>query len=325
MPPSQEKILRKARQLRADYERLSRSVFFPQVAVGSYREITLELIPGYRTKLLVYTPERADRTALPAYLVLHSGAFVRGSAYLDHYFNSVTANRAGCAVIAVEFQLAPEAQFPVQVEECYASAKWVWQHAGELGVDADRLALGGHNSGGTLAAVVSHLVRDRGEFSLRCVLLDCAMFTLAGPENELPDFDEDDPLRGPVRGAFFNTCYLGDPTLAETDPLASPLYEASLEGLPPTLVVIAGLDAARPGAEQYFARLQKAGNDCRLICHEGLPHGFNVQPGLAPRETVERSFTLLDGYLKEYLHPPKTCTKYGADGCAPMGQFLTGT
>ena len=301
MSPSREKLLRKAKEHRADYEKLLRSVSYPQVEVGAYREIELTLIPGYLTKLLIYTPKEAAQTPLPAYIVLHSGAFVRGSAYFDHYSNSLTANRVGCAVIAVEFQLAPEAQFPVQIEECYACAKWVWKHADELGVDKNRLALGGHNSGGTLAAVVSHLARNRGEFSLRCVLLDCAMFTLAGPMSELPDFAADDPMRGPIRGAFFNTCYLGDPTLAETNPLASPLYEPSLEGLPPTLVVIAGLDAARPGAEQYYARLQEAGNDCRLICHEGLPHGFNVQPGLASREVVEHSFVLLDEYLREYL------------------------
>lgn len=302
MPVAYEKILRKAHEMRKAYDELSHSVTHPKVKVGSYREIDKEFVKGYVTRLLVYTPEKQDTKALlPVYVVLHSGAFARGSAYFDDYVNSVTANRVGCIVVAVEFQLAPEGQFPTQIEECYAAAKWVYDHAEELDADRDRIAIGGHNSGGTIAAVVNHLVRDRGEFRICCAILDCAMFTLLSPYDELPDFDDDDPMKGPIKGTFFNTCYLGDPTIGKTNPMASPLYVESVADLPPTFVVIAGNDPARPGAEEYYTRLEEAGNECRLFCHEGLPHGFNVQPGLASQDVVDASFEILDGYLKEYF------------------------
>lgn len=217
--------------------------------MGSFDEVSLELLPGFQTKLLLYTPQDKPAGPLPAYIVLHSGAFVRGSAYFDHYVNSVTANRVGCVVAAVEFQLAPEAQFPVQIEECCQAVRWLYEHAEQWNIDRTRIALGGHNSGGTLAAAVSHQLRDVRDLQLRCVILDCAMFTLLSSHEALPDFEDSDPMKGPIRGTFFNTCYLGDLSLGKRDPRASPLYEPCLEGLPPTLVVIAGRDPARPDTE----------------------------------------------------------------------------
>jgi len=292
-----EKMLEKAHMMRRDYDILSHSVTHPEVPVGSYQELEKEFVPGYTTKLLIYRPLNAPAGPLPVYIPLHSGAFARGSAYFDHYVNSVTCNRVGCIVVAVEFQLAPEGRFPTQIEECYAAAKWVYDNAEALGADPKRIAIGGHNSGGTLAAAVCLLQRDRGEFPLCCAILDCSMFTLLSDHDELPDFDMSDPMRGPIRGTFFNTCYLGNLSLGATNPLASPLYAESVANLPPTLVVIAGLDASREDAEAYYARLQEAGNDCELILHEGLPHGFNVQPGLADQSVVDKSFEMLDNYL----------------------------
>lgn len=296
MAVSYEKLLEKARRMREDYARLCLSAVHPAVAGVCRGELELQLLPGQRTRLLLYAPENAAGP-LPVYVVFHSGAFARGSARLDDYVNAVTAVRVGCLVAAVEFRLAPEARFPTQIMECAAAVEWIAAHCGELNADPARIAVGGHNSGGTIAAAVCLLLRRRGAPRLRCAVLDCAMFTLYSDLPELPDFDMDDPLRGPIRGVFFNTCYLGDLRLGYRDELASPLLAEDLGGLPPTLVVIAGRDAARADAEAYFRRLKEAGNDCELKCYEGLPHGFNVQPGLAEQSTVDASFRFLDEYL----------------------------
>lgn len=298
MAVSQEKLLRKAKQMREDYEVLMHSVEHPHVEVGEVREISLRLIEPYETKLLIYYPKGYAGQLLPAYIVLHSGAWARGSAYFDDYVNRVTANRVNCIVVAVEFQLAPEAMCPLQPRECYEAAAWVFEHAKELGIDAKRIALGGHNSGGTLAAVVSHMARDSGLFRPCCVLLDCAMMDISCDLDELPEFDDDDPMRGPIRGAFFNTCYLGDLS-RQKEPLASPGYEKDLRGLPPTFVIYAELDPMRDYSVDYYQRLKAAGNDCRLYCHEGKKHGFNVQPGIATQEEVDAAFLLMDEYLSE--------------------------
>lgn len=291
-----EKILQKALSMREDYANLLQSASHPVVQVKSFQEVDLELVPGYKTRLLIYTPE-SECSVLPVYVVFHSGAFARGSAYFDEYVNSVTAKRVGCIVVAVEFQLAPEVKFPTQIMECCAAVEWVYAHAEELNADPERIAIGGHNSGGTIAAAVNHMVRDRGEIQLCCAVLDCAMYTLYSDMEELPDFDISDPLKGPVRGVFFNTCYLGDLKIGYSDPLASPLLEDDLSGLPPTLVVIAGKDAARLDSEKYFQKLKDSGNDCLLKIYEDEPHGFNVQPGLAAQAVVDESFRFLDDFL----------------------------
>lgn len=300
MAISYEKLLRKAQQMRKDYEVLMHSVEHPVVEVGDYQEVSLELIKPYTTKLLIYYPKDMPRENLPAYIVLHSGAWARGSAYFDDYVNRVTANRVGCVVIAVEFQLAPEAMCPLQPRECYEASKWVFEHAQELGINAGRIALGGHNSGAILAAVVSHMARNSGAFRPCCVVLDCAMMDLSCDLDELPDFDDDDPMRGPIRGAFFNTCYLGD-LARQKEPLASPGYEENLNDLPPTFVIYAELDPMRDFSVDYYERLKKSGNNCRLYCHEGKKHGFNVQSGIATQEEVDEAFLLIDSYLSEQL------------------------
>lgn len=298
MAVSQEKLLRKALMMREDYRVLMHSVSYPTVEVGGYREIALHLVESYTTKLLIYYPNTHEKKNLPAYIVFHSGAFARGSAYFDDYVNRVTANRVDCVVIAVEFQLAPEATYPLQPQECYEATGWVFKHADELGIDSKRIALGGHNSGGTLAAVVSHMARDNGKFKPCCVVLDCALMDLSCELDELPDFEEDDPMRGPIRGVFFNTCYLGSLS-KQKEPMASPGYEENLQGLPPTFVIYAELDPMKDSSIEYYNSLTAAGNTCRLYCHEGKKHGFNVQPGIASREEVDEAFLLIDNYLSE--------------------------
>lgn len=293
-----EKLVAKAHMMRADYEALMHSVTHPHVDVAEYREIELSLVAPYITKLLVYRPLGSDGKVLPAYISLHSGAWARGSAYFDDYVNRVTANRVGCVVVAVEFQLAPEAQFPTQPNECYSAVKWVFDHAGELGVDTSRIALGGHNSGGTLAIAVANMAKVTKAFDLCCVISDCAMMDLSCDYDELPDFDLDEALVGELKGAFFNTCYLGSLS-KQTDPLASPKFGTDVSGLPPIFMVCAELDPTAGDAEDYYNRLKAAGNDCRFHCHLGQKHGFNVQPGLAPQEKVDESFLVLDNYLIE--------------------------
>ena len=76
------------------------------------------------------------------------------------------ANRAGCRVISAAYRLAPEAKFPAAVDDCFAVTKWIANHAADLRVDADRIAVGGDSCGGNLAAVVAQLARDQGGPSL---------------------------------------------------------------------------------------------------------------------------------------------------------------
>jgi len=106
----------------------------------------------------LYVP--AGTKPLPVLVYYHGGGFVIGS--LDGYDPVMRslANAGGCAVVSVDYRLAPEHKFPAAVDDSYAALEWVAREAPSLGCDGDRLAVGGDSAGGNLAAVVSILARD---------------------------------------------------------------------------------------------------------------------------------------------------------------------
>lgn len=108
----------------------------------------------------VFTPE-SGAGSRPGVLDIHGGGFVVGNRDLDDGVNLAIAREVGAVVVSVEYRLAPETPFPGPVEDCYAALQWLVAHAGELGVDAARVAVLGDSAGGGLAAAIALLARDR--------------------------------------------------------------------------------------------------------------------------------------------------------------------
>ncbi|MGN0968980.1 MAG: alpha/beta hydrolase [Oscillospiraceae bacterium] len=297
-----EKLIQKAEILREEYKKECQAFHWEKIEVGSAEELNISVMEsGVPTRILLYTPigAAAEAERRPLYISIHGGAFIRGSADFDDYFCRKTANEVGCKVINIDFKLAPEYKFPYSAEECYRVLAWAAENAAFLGIDADRISIGGHNSGGTIAAVAAQLARDRGGAKLRCMLLDGPVVNLESGERLL-DFDLDRPLAGPQKAAFFNTCYMGDVSNASS-PMASPICLQDLTGLPDTFVLTAGEDPLTPETERYVQRLRQAGVEVEYARMEGCKHGFTVRAGLASEEKFEKAWSLMNGYLKKKL------------------------
>lgn len=228
-------------------------------------------IKGYKSNigLRVYTPE--GEGPHPALVYYHGGGWVIGNLNTHDAFCRSVTNQAHCVVIAVDYSLSPEAKFPVAVEDSYLAAKWVNEHALELNIDPERIAVGGDSAGGNLATVVSYLARERKSPSIMYQLL---IYPSVGGEitDSMIKYSEGYHLtKGTMK--WFREKYFSDPKEME-DPLASPILIDSLEGMPPAYIMTAEYDPLVDGGEAYANRLKNAGVETEYVCCEGLIHGF---------------------------------------------------
>ena len=218
----------------------------------------------------LYRP--AGHGPLPLLVYFHGGGWVLGGlASHDNVCRSL-ANGAGCAVLAIDYRLAPEHRFPAAVDDCYEATVWAAANAAALGCDPKRIAVGGDSAGGNLAAVISQIARDRGAPALSFQLLvypatDAAYDTASYRENATGYFLELDDMH------WFYDHYL-DGVADRSDPRASPLRARDLRGLPPALVITAEFDPLRDEGEAYAGRLREAGVPVTLHRYDGMIHGF---------------------------------------------------
>ncbi|HEX2050588.1 MAG TPA: alpha/beta hydrolase [Actinomycetota bacterium] len=232
--------------------------------------------PAGDVPLRVYRPRADD--VLPALVYFHGGGWVVGGLETADAVCRSLANRAGCVVVAVGYRKAPESKFPAAVDDCRAATEHVARDAARLGVDAERIAVGGDSAGGNLAAAVTLLARDEGGPRLAAQLLVYPVTDYMADTQSMRD-GGDPHLFNRKSMEWYWGHYLADAANA-TDPLASPLRAADLAGLPPALVVTAEFDPLRDEGEAYARRLEDAGVDVELVRYEGLAHGFFTMVGV---------------------------------------------
>ena len=229
-------------------------------------------IPGPHGPIPVrlYSPPSGGPHPLLVYF--HGGGWVLGSVDTADVACRALAAATGCLLASVDYRLAPEHKFPVPLDDCTAAVRWLVEHAGEIGVDPSRVAVGGDSAGGNLSAAVALRLRDEGGPALAHQLLvypvtDASFGTASYRENGEGYF----LTRAGME--WFWGHYLPGPGHAD-DPLASPLRSGDLGGLPPATVITAEFDPLRDEGEAYAARLQEAGVPTRLTRYDGVIHGF---------------------------------------------------
>ncbi|GCE47270.1 acetyl esterase [Thermosporothrix hazakensis] len=227
--------------------------------------------PGGPLPVRIYTP--ADEEGLPALIYLHGGGWVIGSLETHDQVCRSLANLAHCVVIAVDYRLAPEHPFPAALEDCYAAAVWVVEHAETLHIDSKRLAIGGDSAGGNLAAAVTLMAREMGapHFVFQVLIYPVTDH----PESGSASYREFEVGYSLTKHDMLWYCeqYLPDPSQWQ-NPYVVPLHAPDLSGLPPALVLTAGYDPVRDDGKRYADRLQEAGVPVQYRCYEGMIHSF---------------------------------------------------
>lgn len=271
----------------------------PPEEVGSVAQLTL---PGPEGALALRTYEpRGARPGepLPGLIYFHGGGLVAGSLDTHDPICRSLANASGCRVLSLDYRLAPEHPFPAAVEDGCAATAWIAAHAGALGVDPQRLGVGGDSAGATLAAVVCQAVTSAPHSPLAFQFLLCP----------ITDFAADSPSR-----RAFGEGYLVDHETLEhdlkyylpshierADPRVSPLRTLSVAGLPPTAVHTAEFDPLRDEGQAYAEKLTAAGIPTIYRCHPGMIHLFYGMRGLLAYAGV--AFELIGADIRRLLMP----------------------
>ncbi|GAA5232043.1 alpha/beta hydrolase [Verticiella sediminum] len=233
--------------------------------------------------LRLYAASTPQQGRLPVLVYYHGGGWVIGDLQTHDTLCRQLAQASGCAVVAVDYRLAPEHRFPAAVDDCLAATRWVAAEAGRLGLDASRLAVGGDSAGGNLAAVASLYARDHADMPR--IAFQLLIYPATDQRRGTPSHETNGDGYVLTRDTmtYFHDHYLIDDR-HDTDWRASPLLHEDLARLPPALVITAGYDPLRDEGLYYAQRLTEAGNRATLVSFERMIHGF-ITMGKAFDET----------------------------------------
>jgi acetyl esterase/lipase len=213
----------------------------------------------------IYRPGRAQG----AIVWMHGGGFVMGDLETEHPWAVRVASGARALVISVGYRTAPEHRFPAALDDAYAALRWTAAHAAELGVDPERISVGGHAAGAGLAAAVALRARDEHGPRICFQLLN---------QPELDDRQQTWSARAFTDTPFMTRAkvtaswrhYLGSTTATA---YAAPARATDLSGLPPAFIATAELDPDRDEGIEYGLRLLQAGVPVELHQWAGTFHG----------------------------------------------------
>jgi acetyl esterase/lipase len=224
---------------------------------------------------------------VPCLYWIHGGGHVLGQIEQDDLMMEHIVEAVGCAAVSVEWRRPPEHPFPAPMDDCYAGLTWAYTNAAELGLDPERIAIGGASSGGGSAAGLALLARDRGEVPVCFQLL---VYPMLDDRNVTPASQAvtEPKVWNRQSNLIGWRSYVGDAVgTDQVSPYAAPTRAANLAGLPPAYLPVGDLDLFIDEDIEYAQRLQQADVPTELHVYPGGIHGFDL---LAPASGLARRF-----------------------------------
>ncbi|HMJ36707.1 MAG TPA: alpha/beta hydrolase [Baekduia sp.] len=257
----------------------------PAPPVADVRE--LEIVgPDRRVRARLYHPGGDE--PLPGYMFLFGGGWWHGS--IDMAANDAVCRErcvgARCVVLAVDYRLAPEHPFPAGLEDAYLGLTWLVDHAAELGIDPQRVAIGGGSAGASLTAGLALLSRDRGGPRAALQILEAPALDLTLSQPSVPGICAS---LGIDRKLLTDLVALYVPRPEDLEhAYASPLFAESVADVPPALIMVCEHDVLRESGEAYATRLVEAGVPASCVRYCGQLHTSPLLTGVLPAARVWR-------------------------------------
>jgi acetyl esterase len=290
-------------QARRAYIERSEVLELPRETLPRLDDLTVPGADGRPLRARLYAPRAAaDGEPLPLLLYLHGGGFVIGAIETHDSLCRRLARLGDCAVLAVEYRLAPEHRFPTAVDDTWAVLRGLADGgAAALGLDATRLAVGGDSAGGTLSAVAALMARDAG-LTLRAQVL---ITPGTGADRNFPShrlFAQGFLLEAAGIGWFFDH-YIDD--VDRRDWRFAPLEAPDVDGVAPALVMLAECDPLVDEGLAYADRLRAAGVPTSLELYRGLTHDF-IKMGRAIPEAAIAQTRIGEALRQAWAQPDVT-------------------
>ena len=211
----------------------------------------------------IYRP--SDDQFLPAVVFFHGGGWVIGDVESHDQTCRLLANGSECVVVSVDYRCAPEHRYPAAAEDCYTATQWVGEHASKLGIDVDRVAVGGDSAGANLAAAAALMARDRGGTPLAFQLLVYPPVEATFSRESAVENANGYVLSVAAMKWYWDQ-YVPDLSRRE-ESYCAPIHATDLRGLPPVFVMVAEYDPLRDGCIAYAERLAADGVQTLSLIH----------------------------------------------------------
>ncbi len=255
-------------EVRAAQDRVGAFLGEGSVPLKEERDLTLPG-PHGQVPCRLYLPDDASRPPLIVYA--HGGGFMQGSLGSWDAMLRELVRQSGVAALSVDYKLSPEHRFPKAFEEMVAVTRLAAREGSDLGIDPDRLALGGDSAGGNLALAAAMALRDEGVRAVRFMLLIYGVYSTDSESPSWQRFGQGAGLSQTQMRWIWET-YLEKPE-QQQDWRAAPVL-GNLKGLPPAHLIVGSLDPLLDDSHRLAAAFEQAGVPHSLKVYDGIGHGF---------------------------------------------------
>jgi acetyl esterase len=239
---------------------------------------------------------------LPVVLYVHGGGWVLGNAGTHDRLVRELAVGSRAAVVFVEYTPAPDAHYPVQIEQAYVVAQWVNKEGSSEGLDGSQMAVAGDSVGGNMTAALAIMAKERGDVHFVQQSMYYPVTDAAQDTDSYKEFRDGPYLTAKAMAWFWDN--YSPRVEPRNDITASPLRagQSDLEGLPPALLIVDENDVLRDEGEAYAAKLREAGVPITTVRYDGTIHDFMMLNPLSDTQATRAAIGQAIATLREALH-----------------------
>lgn len=252
---------------------------------------------GRDIKILIIKPIKnaKPQEKTPGILWIHGGGYATGMsemAFISRAINLV--KKYGAVVVAPSYRLSIEAKYPAALEDCYASLKYLKEHAEELKINSSQIMVGGESAGGGLTASLCMYARDKKEIN---IAFQMPLYPMIDNFDTESSRDNHAPVWNTKRNHKAWEMYLGKNYKEEISPYAAAARQTNYSNLPPAYTFVGDMEPFYSETLTYIENLQKAGVEAKVDVYEKWFHAYDMFFPFS-----KKAKKAIDEFEKNYLY-----------------------